>query len=445
MKIGLLDHMGYGNLGDAATQDVVIANIRKRLPQAELVGFSLIPHDTIKRHGILCYPICWQYRKPEEGGDQATDGRSFKLRLKLALKRNPLIYTWAKPLSDLVREVLFWGRSYRLLRGIDLLIISGGGQLDQLWHGPWFQPYTLFKFCLLTKLAGKKLYFLNVGAGSLEHPLSQFFAKWAVRFADYRSFRDRDSEERMRNLGVKARTHVFPDSVYALEVGDHLNGTIPSSSTPIVGLNPTCFCDPRIWPRKDQVVYQDYLEKLTRFSIWLLEQGYTLRVFTTDPGVDRSAIDDLKSRLRSQVSPEVLSQIFQNARESVRDVLKQMSQFDLIVTSKFHGIIFSHLLGKPVISLSYHRKMEFAMRAMDQDRFCTDIEAFELDWLIDAFGSLVDESGSIRLGFAEGVQTYASALSKQFDGLFAPDKWSRSNSRSSLFQKIFLSKATPSV
>jgi hypothetical protein len=57
MKIGLLDHMGYGNLGDAATQDVVIANIRKRIPNAELVGFSLIPSDTLQRHGIPSYPI----------------------------------------------------------------------------------------------------------------------------------------------------------------------------------------------------------------------------------------------------------------------------------------------------------------------------------------------------------------------------------------------------
>src|ERR1700735_1467658 len=55
--IGLLDHMGYGNLGDAAVQESVIANIKKRLPNARLVAFSLSPEDTIKRHGIPCYPI----------------------------------------------------------------------------------------------------------------------------------------------------------------------------------------------------------------------------------------------------------------------------------------------------------------------------------------------------------------------------------------------------
>jgi polysaccharide pyruvyl transferase WcaK-like protein len=443
MKIGLLDHMGYGNLGDAATQDVVIANIRKRLPKAELVGFSLIPHDTIKRHGIVCYPIWWHYQNPEESGNHTASRTSLKSRLKLALKSNPLMYPWAKPLTDLVREARFWVRSYRLLRSLDLLIISGGGQLDQLWHGPWLQPYTLFKFSVLTKLAGKQLYFLNVGAGPLENPLSQFFARWAVRLADYRSFRDHDSEQRMRSLGVKAKTQVFSDSVYALELRDHLSGVIRSNSASVVGLNPTGFCDPRIWPRKDAVAYQDYLEKLTRFSVWLLERGYHPRVFSTDIGVDRQAIEDLKSRLCPMVPPEVLSKIFPSVRESVTDALRQISDFDYIVTSKFHGIIFSHLLSKPVISLSYHRKMEFAMRALGQDRFCADIERFDIDWLIEAFNLLVDQSSSIRLGFADGVRAYATALSQQFDSLFSPDKWLRAKSRSSLSRKSFLSKVTP--
>src|SRR3990172_9989934 len=55
--IGLLDHMGYGNLGDAAIQESVIANIKKRMPNVQLVGFSSVPDDTVTRHGIPCHSI----------------------------------------------------------------------------------------------------------------------------------------------------------------------------------------------------------------------------------------------------------------------------------------------------------------------------------------------------------------------------------------------------
>lgn len=428
MVIGILDHMGYGNLGDAATQDVAIANIKKRIPSAQLIGFSFIPHDTTERHGIPCYPIRWWYPVPEtsgEAGSERTAKKSTrtaeKSAVKTALKRARFIYVWAKPLHDLMREVLFWLSSYRAIRKLDLLVISGGGQLGDLWRGPWSHPYTIFKFCLLTKLAGKKLYFLNVGAGPLDHALSKLFARYSVQLADYRSFRDRDSQNLVRSLGVRVETHVYPDMVYALQPHEFVKSRPNVSSRPTVGINPIGFCDPRIWPRKDGILYEQYLGKVLEFSLWLLKNGYDPRMFTTEVSVDNYALEDLKTRLRERVTPEILSEIFQPAREKVNGVLQQMADFDFIVTSKYHGIIFSQVLGKPVISLSYHRKMDFAMRAVGQDRFCADIEHFDTNWLIESFRSLADAGATTKPQAAEVVAKYAAALSQQFDELFTPD------------------------
>jgi polysaccharide pyruvyl transferase WcaK-like protein len=416
--VGLLDHMGYGNLGDAAVQESVIANIRKRLPAVRLVGFSLVPEDTTKRHGIPCHPILRWYPTLQKTGPEPVGRRSFGSRLKSALKSIPVVHSWAKAVLEFVREAVFLVRSYRAVKSLDLLIISGGGQLSELWRGPWSHPYTIFKFSLLAALARKQLYFLNVGAGPLKQPLSRFFVRCAVQLADYRSFRDDDSRDLVRSLGVKSTMHVFPDPAYALEVGDHLKGTRRNSSMPVVGLNPIGFCDSRIWPRKDDSVYREYLEKVTRFSVWLLEQGYNLRVFTTETSVDHNAIEDLRAALLSRFSPELVSPVFQRASLGVKDVLEEMSQFDVVVTSKFHGIIFSNLLGKPVIALSYHRKMDFAMRGTGQDRFCADIERFDVEWLIDTFHSLVAASSSIKLVSSAAVEAYAAALAEQFDSLF---------------------------
>src|SRR6202008_2269922 len=90
MKIGLLDHMGYGNLGDAATQDALIANMKSRLPEAEIVGFSLNPNDTPKRQNIPCYSITHWHPGLDRPG-AATLGRSNpRARLKLLLKKIPV-------------------------------------------------------------------------------------------------------------------------------------------------------------------------------------------------------------------------------------------------------------------------------------------------------------------------------------------------------------------
>jgi len=416
--IGLLDHMGYGNLGDAAVQESVIANIKKRLPAAQLVGFSLVPEDTTRRHGIPCYPILRWHPRLEKTAAAPVGRRPFRSRLKSALKNSRAVHIWAKPVLEFLREAVFLVRSYRAVRSLDALIISGGGQLSELWRGPWSHPYTIFKFSLLARLARKKLYFLNVGAGPLKQPLSRFFVRCAVELADYRSFRDDDSRDLVRSLGVKSVMHVYPDPAYALEVGDHLKRPRRNSSMPVVGLNPIGFCDPRIWPRKDDSVYREYLEKVTRFSVWLLGQGYSLRVFTNETSVDHNAIEDLRAGLLSKLSPELVSSVFQRPSWGVKDVLEEMAEFDVVVTSKFHGIIFSNLLGKPVIALSYHRKMDFAMRGTGQDRFCADIEGFDGEWLIDAFRSSVAASSSTKLKSSAAVEVYAAKLAEQFDNLF---------------------------
>src|SRR5260370_6211056 len=100
-----------------------------------------------------------------------------------------------------------------------------------------------------------------------------------------------------------------------------------------------------------------------------------------------------------------------------------MAAFDFVVTSKYHGIVFSHLLGKPVIALSYHRKMNFAMQAVGQDRFCLDAERFEVDPLIKSFRSLVEERENLKSQSAAAVKNFAAKLSTQFDGLFISDNF----------------------
>jgi hypothetical protein len=73
--------------------------------------------------------------------------------------------------------------------------------------------------------------------------------------------------------------------------------------------------------------------------------------------------------------------------------------------------------------------MDTAMRAVGQTRFCADVERFGVEWLISTFRSLVAESPRIRSECAAAVQANAAALSRQFDGLFAP-RSAASSSRS---------------
>src|SRR5208337_1496805 len=56
-RIGVFSHGGLKNLGDEALFAAVIQNVRLRVPDAQIVGFTANPEDTESRHGIPAYPI----------------------------------------------------------------------------------------------------------------------------------------------------------------------------------------------------------------------------------------------------------------------------------------------------------------------------------------------------------------------------------------------------
>ena len=443
-KIGLLDHMGLGNMGDAAIYDAFIMNISSRLPEATLLGFSLYPEETEKRHGLRSFPIRWSFPTGRQRMHEANSLPSNR-SVKGFLKRQPIVYAFAKPFHDCMREMIHLWRSYKILSSLDLLIIAGGGQLTELYGD---LPYNVFKFCALARLARTPVFMIGVGADLLEKPKNRFFAKWSVRLSNYCSFRSVESRNLIRSLGVQKKTDVCPDPAYSLSpeyviskreekitaaeaknlfrpiaCGVDLEANIAAEESyhqqrVKVGINPMGFCDPRRYPRKDAAIYREYLDKIEAFCLWLLAHNYCIEIFTSDIVSDVLVMEDLANRLKDHAPLESYRRISLKRCFTLRELFVQMETFDFVVTSKFHGVIFSHLLSKPVIALSYMKKIEDLMLAMGHSRYCFNIERFDPQALRERFQDLVRDSSRLKLLFHKTCVDWSDALRIHFDNLF---------------------------
>ncbi len=428
-KIALMDHMGYGNMGDAAIQESFISNIRKRLPAVELIAFSLNPGDTEQRHGLQAYPIRWSHPGYKAMAVKGESSESRDSKLKKFLKNRRFLYPVLKAGHDCWREVAHLRRSFRILKGVDALVIAGGGQLCELWSD---LPYNVFKFCVLAKLAGKRIMIVGVGADLLERRENKFFARWSVRLASRVSLRSAESRERLRAIGVRKEMMVCPDPAYGLDLETYVKSRTPGllersdwKMLPVrgnapkkVGINPMGFCDPRRWMRGNDTAYLQYLEKLETVITWLLGSSYEVEVFTSDMSGDISAIQDLKQRLNDRLSTEALNRVAFRPQPTLEEVLQQMASYEYVITSKFHGVIFAHMLGKPVIALSYLPKIDHLMQAVGHERYCLDIEQFDAEWLIGTFRSMVKEQEQLRARFEKTSDRYNGAIQAHFDELF---------------------------
>ena len=437
-KIGLLHHMGGGNLGDDASLAAVMQNIKTRWPDAEFVGFSMNPGDTLKRHGIVTYPIRAQTwglgAKPNSNDDRP----SFKNKVKIALGKHPLLFRLLKATYALAvglprticREAVFLIQSFRLLRSFDLLIITGGGQLVESsggpWTfvgGPWKFPYTIFKWILLARLTHVKPIILNIGAGPLVSRLGKGFVRNALSLADYVSFRDEQSRELIRQIGFRGETHVFSDSAYTRDVSALAAARGAGwRRQGVVGLAPMAYGDPRLSAKHDPATYDSYIQQLGLFGAWLIKNDYRVTLFCSDIGIDPPAVVDVENLIRTRTGidhgdSDVLCRVHQ---WTIEELLTNMSQMDYVVTSRFHTAVFAHMLNKPLLAICNHVKVSTMMDDLELSKYCVDVKNCDSNVLADTFVALVSNRDQIKQRMAEKLAMYREKLSNQFDELFPP-------------------------
>ena len=424
MKIGLLHHTGGGNLGDEGTQEAVIQGIKSRWPRASFVGLTMNPDDTRARHGIPSYPLrreTWTmgYRPDAAPVTPREDAKRRLGKYPRAFALLRIVYTLAIRIPKTIgQELIFLIRSRRIVRSLDLLIVNGGGQLTE-WGGPWEFTYTVFKWVSLARLSGVRCYFLNIGAGPLTGRLAKFFARRALFSAEYVSFRDEESCTLARQIGYTGPAHVYPDSVYSLNVTSHDSTGPRPGRPPIVAVSPMPYCDPRIFAEKNQSVYDAYIRTLGRFTAHLLRHGCAVALLSSDIGVDPMAVEDLQRALKNEGISAVSHPLSAERVASTQDLLARMSAVDFVVTSRFHGVVCAHLVNKPVVALSHHPKVAALMNDLGLAGYCVrDLRSFDVEGLTATFQALVDDQDQIRSRMAERLAVYRGRLAGQFDELF---------------------------
>jgi polysaccharide pyruvyl transferase WcaK-like protein len=437
-KIGVFGHYGNRNLGDESIIAAVIENVRSRVPEADVIGFSLRPLDTAARHRIPAYSIIRQkngvnFAPP--GGELVTEmpsaveeplpPLSTMGRIKQWLKQLPII----GPLLIFVRrsidvamivpaELKFSRSSYTTLKEVDLLIFSGSNQFLDNFGGAWHFPYNLLKWTSMAKITGTRVAFASVGAGPLDGRLSKFFLNRAVSMADYVSFRDMQSRTIMVNAGFSGDGLVCPDLAHSLKRQES-SQTYPKfvaegTNQPRVGLNPMPIYDKRYWCDADDDQYGEYIDKLVELSGKIISAGYLLSFFSMQPR-DFNVIEDVAAGLKEEKLLESCSEYSIDVVHTVNQLVDLMSNYDLIVATRFHGVVLSLFLDKPTIGICYGKKTEEVLVDMGQRDYFSYFEEFSANDLMSRLRKLEqNKEQQVTKMIAKSVE-YRDSLNRQYD------------------------------
>jgi polysaccharide pyruvyl transferase WcaK-like protein len=410
-RIALLTPYNGGNFGDAALQDSMIANLRLRLPGAEFAGICLNLENFIARHGVSAFPLCgvdilfyhMLYGTIDDGDEAA--GKSSETRrdvvgVKRALKRLPVLGRTLLAIRACWRELRHWLRGYRFLRTQDLVIVSGGGQLNEEWGSAWGQPFALFKWAILARAARIPYVMASVGVGKVTSTTARVFILTALRMARYRSYRDKNSRAfAMGLLQQAAKDPLVPDLAFSLpraEMPDSLNRQVRTEDRRIIAISPIAFAKPGRWPSEDRNLYERYIRELARVVPLLLDRKYSLVIVCSSLWDDESAIGDLCAHFDGRSRDQFGQQIHIPAVKSWRDFVASTRGVDCLIVSRLHSAILGFISDKPIVAISFDPKVDWVMEDLGQTDYLLTIQNFVAEDVIEALDRMAVGRGLVE-------------------------------------------------
>jgi polysaccharide pyruvyl transferase WcaK-like protein len=433
-RIALITPYNGGNLGDAAIQDAMISNLRLRMPGAQFFGITLDCANFVRQHGAGAFPLLASTNQQRGGAKDGTDKASVsgpKVRanpIRRLLRIVPGLVAFLKRTRNWVgavrREIYHFFGGYRVLRTQDLLLVSGGGQLDEEYGGAWRLPFAICKWALLARLARVPCAMASIGTGKITSPASRRFVSMALRMFCYRSFREAKSRSVATNLLSRAANDlVVPDLAFSMPESELPSPTggirTMAGGRPVIVVSPMAYARPGSWPTPDSALHTRYVSQIAQILACLSRRGYFLVVACSSLGDDESVIPDLLGRMDEELKSSLDGQIHFPTVRTWRDLVAVLLEADYLIASRLHGTILGFVTQTPAVAISFDPKVDWVMEDLHQTDSLLHIRDFTAEEVLNALDrikirrdTIVEQLATYRRGVLSN-----SPSARQYDFL----------------------------
>jgi len=432
-RVALLTPYSGGNLGDAAIQDAMIANLRVRLPHAQFSGITLNCHNFLEQHGVGAFPLVGTNTQFFEMETKCLPGSTNQKRrgawlgkMGNVLREVPGLRPCLQKARALVtviwREIRHSVAGYRFLRKQDLLIVSGGGQLGDVWGGPWGHPFALVKWTVLARAAGVPCAVASVGACKITSATSRMFFSIALRMCCYRSYRDTNSRAIASSFLSRATNDsVVPDLAFSLP-----DSELPSpvgcirtmaQGRPVIAISPIAYAKPGNWPTADGALHDRYVQQMAQVLSSLSRQPYFLIVVCSSLGDDEAVIPEILAHLGDEVRHSSGGQIYFPTIRNWRNLVAVLRDADYLVASRLHGTILGFVSQTPAVAISFEPKVDWMMEDLGQTDYLLQIRDFTAQEVLNALDRIKARRDAVVDRIATYRDSILAASARQYDCL----------------------------
>jgi polysaccharide pyruvyl transferase WcaK-like protein len=394
-RVGLVGLLGQGNLGNDGPLEAVLAYLDAEYPDAILDFLCTGTDQMMARYGVPVTRLRWYNTQTQRApGVTALTAKSLMVPLGMIVDAFR-IGTW--------------------VRRHDVVMVPGMGVLEtSLPLRSWHTPYSMFLVSAFGRMFGTKVALVSVGANDIRQPPARRLVIAAARLTYYRSFWDSFSRDAMRRMGLNTSGDaVYPDLAFALPTPRD----VPVVAG-MVGVGVMDYHGSNDDRRQADQLHASYVEKMKSFVLWLVDNGRSVRLFTTDVH-DEHIRDEVIAYLRAhrpQLGPS------QNAAEpvsSIDELMRQIASVDTVVASRFYNVLCALMLAKPTLSVGYAAKFGVLMEEVGMAEFCQSAHSVDVDRLIEQFTELESRSAQLQQMIMDRTAANVRLLNHQFATLSA--------------------------
>jgi polysaccharide pyruvyl transferase WcaK-like protein len=104
--------------------------------------------------------------------------------------------------------------------------------------------------------------------------------------------------------------------------------------------------------------------------------------------------------------------------QSIGDLVTEIARADLVIANRYHGILLSLALNKPVLGMAYHEKSRALLEQVGQGDYVLNVADFSFDELVEKFKALHAHAAQSKEQIAARITPLREALDRQYDSVF---------------------------
>jgi polysaccharide pyruvyl transferase WcaK-like protein len=214
----------------------------------------------------------------------------------------------------------------------------------------------------------------------------------------------------MRQRGIDTSSdQVYPDLVFGVPTPPYEPG-----DPQLVGVGVMAYYGSNDDRKQAAEIHARYNETMTRFTRWLVDNGYRVRLFGGDNKFDGEIAEKILADLRRDLPDLEPSRVTIASFSSYPELIREMTPVGMVVATRYHNVMCALKLCKPTISLGYSRKFISLMTDMGLAEFHQFADSLNVDRLIEQFKELESRRAELQQQMAERNAVHKQSLADQF-------------------------------